>query len=413
DASGRPFSRHWGFSLWNLVFFTAGVLLCLMAGYLGVLHLGGARAAAAQGGARNVAPSPNRPWGELEAIPIFLERPKEYSSSPTPVPAQLQWFFPRQTLPQLSTFFRKCGLPEHQSRALSDTNRWQITPTEVVITPPLEVVRDMEPVPRERIYRALARSAKNGEHRYPYYSDQGFDQWFAGCSLPQEKLDLIRRMTYTRNGILCFSDAEFLQMTFAREEMREVSETLSRVPSLLVRLHITPQTDVDALLNYWGSSSRTSKIKPLLESAKRVPEGTTLNISWFFPPVPRLLLYSYPNPTNTIAGKYPDCYWTALNFFNDTPDNRLLGEAAGETLHTGYESIPKAERFGDVILLYQREGEEVITVHTCIFVAEDIVFTKNGYDLRQPWVLMRMEDMMFKYVTDKSVGIAAFRSKHR
>ncbi|HLP77437.1 MAG TPA: hypothetical protein VK327_11030 [Candidatus Paceibacterota bacterium] len=305
-----------------------------------------------------------------------------------------------------------CGVPEQLLHELTGTNQWQVSPTEIVVTPPLEVVRNLEPAARERIYRMLSKSPKNSAHRYPYYTDQDFEQWFAGCCLPQEKLDLVRRLTYRRNGILCFSDTDYLQKIFSDEEMREVSQTLSRVPSLLVRLRITPNSDVDALLQYWGSSSRTRQIKPLLESAKRIPEGTILNISWFFPPVPRLLLYSYPNPTNTIRGKYPDCYWTALNFFNETPDNGLMEEASGEILKTGYEQIARPERFGDLIVLCQREGNDLLTIHTCVFIADNIVFTKNGYDPRQPYVLMRMEDMMFQYA-DKSLGMAAFRKKSR
>jgi hypothetical protein len=30
-------------------------------------------------------------------------------------------------------------------------------------------------------------------------------------------------------------------------------------------------------------------------------------------------------------------------------------------------------------------------------VADDLVFTKNGEDFRQPWILMRMADMMDTY----------------
>jgi hypothetical protein len=410
--SGRQPSFSWRFAIGNLLFFMVGVLVCLAAHFFGILPTR-TTLASSIGITRNSATNQDPPWGRIEATPIFLERPEEFAAITNPIPTELQWFFPRKTATQLTTFFQSCGLPEDMIREVVDTNRWRITPTEIVIVPPMELVRHMDPVPRERIYRLLAQSEKNNEHRHPYYSKQDFDEWFADCRLPSEKLEQIRRMTYTRKGVLCFSDSGYLEMTLGREEMLEVSQTLSRVPSLLVRLRVTPETDVEAVLKYWGTRSRSSKIKPLLESAKRIPEGTILNISWFFPPVPRLLLYSYPNPAKTIAGKYPDCYWTALNFFKDTPDDRLLGENSGDTLQAGFEHIPKAERFGDVILFYQKDGPDVLTVHTCVFIADNIVFTKNGYDPRQPWVLMRMDDMMFKYITDKPLAMAAFRSKER
>mgnify|MGYP003847148009 CR=1 FL=1 len=40
-------------------------------------------------------------------------------------------------------------------------------------------------------------------------------------------------------------------------------------------------------------------------------------------------------------------------------------------------------------------GKKVI--HAAIFITTDIVFTKNGYDFTQPWVLMRKQDMLDTY----------------
>jgi hypothetical protein len=44
-------------------------------------------------------------------------------------------------------------------------------------------------------------------------------------------------------------------------------------------------------------------------------------------------------------------------------------------------------------------------------VAEDIVFTKNGDDPNQPWVLMRMADMMLLYTSDKPQQWRVFRKR--
>jgi hypothetical protein len=58
-------------------------------------------------------------------------------------------------------------------------------------------------------------------------------------------------------------------------------------------------------------------------------------------------------------------------------------------------------------------GEDIRTVHMCVYVADDIVFTKNGYAPREPWVLMRERDMMIHYSPKKPLSRAVFRHVSR
>ena len=41
--------------------------------------------------------------------------------------------------------------------------------------------------------------------------------------------------------------------------------------------------------------------------------------------------------------------------------------------------------------------ENKTAIHVAAYVADDLVFTKNGEDFRQPWMLMHMADMMETY----------------
>jgi hypothetical protein len=404
---------HEAFSLWNGVFLLAGICLGCVVFYLVAPRSLSLSAQGKQREPDNLVAS-NR-WGQLEVTPIMLERPEEYSEADRPLRDKIVWFFRPQDPGALREFFAGCALPEPQLQVLSDTNQWEISPRGIRITPPMDLVRDLAPGPRERLYRLLARSPANGPQRSPYRCQgDSFKEWFASCDLPQEKLNQVERMTYLRGGVLCFSDLEYLQLSWAPEEVRRISRVLSRVGSLLVYLRITPATDIQALLQYWGTTSRAKKVKPLVESVKRVPEGGILNISWFFPPVPRLLVYSYPNPTNTVAADYPDCFWTALNFHRDTAEDRFLdSDVAAAALDQDYYRVPRPEQFGDLIYLIEQEKRELNPVHICVYVAADIVFTKNGLDPRQPWVLMHMHDMMEVYQIDKPLMTVAFRRKPR
>jgi hypothetical protein len=67
---------------------------------------------------------------------------------------------------------------------------------------------------------------------------------------------------------------------------------------------------------------------------------------------------------------------------------------------------------GDLLLLSAR-NEAV--VHAAVYVADDLVFTKNGESYTQPWILMRMADMIdtynVRYPTGGPLTTVCFRLK--
>jgi hypothetical protein len=102
-----------------------------------------------------------------------------------------------------------------------------------------------------------------------------------------------------------------------------------------------------------------------------------------------------------------------MNFANETRDHRFFdGQYVQTVLAAQYHRVPKADAFGDVILYYE-PGQQWQAVHMCVFIAENVVFTKNGSDLYQPWVLMHMDDMLINYPTDKSLQTAVYRRNRR
>jgi cell wall-associated NlpC family hydrolase len=63
-------------------------------------------------------------------------------------------------------------------------------------------------------------------------------------------------------------------------------------------------------------------------------------------------------------------------------------------LKKDYYTIVKPAQLGDLVLLSTRNDA---VVHAAVYVADDLVFTKNGESYTQPWILMRMEDMLDTY----------------
>jgi hypothetical protein len=184
-------------------------------------------------------------------------------------------------------------------------------------------------------------------------------------------------------------------------------KTLSRSAALLMKIRIRSESDVAALTAYWGRGWHVKDIEPLLASLTKVPGSISLDIAHLLPPFARQRLNSYPHPQEP-GQRVPDCYWSAWNFFRDPPADRYFDEAIWrQELQQNYQLV-EAPIFGDLVFLARADG---VPIHCAVFIADDVVFTKNGANPRQPWKLMKMEDMLARYPEEPPVRVAVFRPR--
>ena len=47
----------------------------------------------------------------------------------------------------------------------------------------------------------------------------------------------------------------------------------------------------------------------------------------------------------------------------------------------------------------------------CVYLADEVVFTKNGRDKIEPWVLMKLPDMLAWYKAKEPVQVAVYRAR--
>jgi hypothetical protein len=353
--------------------------------------------------ARGVMPSYS-PWGELEFTPLALERPEQvWTNDFSPPP--LQWVFKGYSPENLRSFFQKFSA---EAAVLLETNRWEVLPDGIIVQPPVEWVEDLSTSARTAIYSILGRFRENPYHHSPLrIPGSSVDDYLAGYSIRPELLNLLRKLCYPGPFSLCLADLPLLHRHCTPEEFFQITKAISRIPTMMVRLRLGPESDIDEILAYWRQSEKEQTIRPLLESLARAPEGNgSVNVAVFFPPVARLRLYTYPNPDHPQVMPR-NCFWTAMNFFKQEPNDHFQEmEHVQRALQTDYEAVRDEWRFGDVILLM--EGSQV--VHMANYVAEDIVFTKNGANPFQPWVLMRIQDMLAQYPSE-TIRVFGFRLK--
>lgn len=351
------------------------------------------------------------PWGEIEYIRVNLEIPEEFVDGEEQGLGATKWFFAGMTREQLLEFFNASPLTEAQRTELREVNRWAQEADGILIQPSSELIFGLAPEARAVIYAQLARSARNDFQASPFvYRTGGFADWFGQSGLSEATIALVQRVVYQRGTALCVSDLPALCARVTdRAERRRLIKTLSRSAALLMKLRVEPGSDTEALTEYWSQGWHVKDIGPLLQSLTRVTNGMTIDVVHLLPPFARRRVNSYPTPLAP-GQRPPDCYWTAFNFFNDTPDDRYFDDNLWrQALQQDYQ-LTEQPTLGDLVFLTRPDG---VPIHCAVFIADDVVFTKNGANLRQPWKLMKMEDMLARYPEDYPLRVAFFHSAKR
>jgi hypothetical protein len=351
------------------------------------------------------------PWGILETVHIAIERPDEFITLNHSFTNRGPWFFEGYSPEQLTNLFRADDLSKRQRNDLLFHTKWEPVSNGVYVTPDRELVLGLNLKARQRIYSILAESPVNYyQHLAFKYRSDGFHEWFDRSGLSPATVALVKGLLYRRGNALCFSDmVEVMSLIASSEEQRRLIKTLSRESTLLLKLQIKPDTDVEALVRYWGKEGHAKDIKPLLESLLNVPGGTSVDVAHLLPPFARMRLYTYPFPSEDPMASRRDCFWTAMNFFNEPPDDRFCDfDYTREVIQSQYYPIQDDATYGDIIWLVDAKGR---AIHAAVFLAADVVFTKNGAHFSQPWILMRFQDMLAFFPSEPPLRIVLYRLK--
>ena len=350
------------------------------------------------------------PWGDLECERVVLEVPDDYISD-KPLPEdQRDWHcapdMHQRFLEQWSTF----DLPSGQRDLLQNTNRWRSSTNGYYFSPDASLVLGMNAHARRQIYSLLSLSPKNFYQSKPFtFHVDTLTERFAGSGISEETAAIVKSLLYQRGVSLCFSDINAFD-DLPVSERRRLLKTLTRVPVVFLRLRVGENSDVSRLVDYWGKQGNAHQVKSMLETLAGAHGGSTVDVAPLLPPFARRLLYTFPYPSSAGGWERQDCFWTSLNFFADHPDDRVppLDLRSFTSLKEDYYQIESEPAFGDLVALVTSERT---IKHVCVYVADDVVFTKNGGHFLQPWALMKLSDMKAKYPADPPLEMAILRPK--
>jgi hypothetical protein len=247
---------------------------------------------------------------------------------------------------------------------------------------------------------------------YPYiFPGNKIDAIYASPQLDPSDVALLKKLVYSNGGAAQLSDYEYLLSHIPTVERRtSITRALSRQAAVFAGLVIKPDTDIDKLAAYWGTipNLHFTDIRPLMEALKELPEGGNLSLLYLLPKFARDRLYTFPLPPQP-GDPVMDCHWSTFNFSNETPDNRFNDpNYAVEYIRKNYYQIAAPTVYGDVLLLMNDKQE---IKHSAIFLADDLVFTKNGNNYRQPWMIMHTSDLLATYPASPPMKVIYMRPK--
>ncbi len=350
-------------------------------------------------------------WGNLEYWRLVLEPPDEYVDLRDAAPRKLHWFFQGKSRAQVEQYLGAIGLSAPHFAGLNGT--WMETATGTYLDPSPDFVWNLSADVRSRLYGLLGESQENERQANPYrYRADKVEEWFADSRLKTDTVQLVRRFLYQRGTGLAFADMDLVSPRLADDAERvRLLSVLTRRASLQLRLRIAGGEDVRPLVQYWNAGGRSKDILPTLESVARHQGGGTVTAFVLLPKFARTLLNTYPLASLGPSAVPQNCHWTSLNFFRDQPDDNLatVAGATKELIENYYEIVAQL-RLGDVLTFTEPSGG---VIHSCVYIADDIVFTKNGVSMSTPWLLMSLADVSAYYTGSAEMQIRIYRPKER
>jgi hypothetical protein len=367
-------------------------------------HLDGLEDQAAKLGAPGV-------WGQLETFEVLLEAPPDLVLASEPTSVRTRWFFGKFKQDAVEDLIRGIVRKEELAQKLCNRDRWLEEAGGVTVFPRTEDLVEIIESERVVLYRVLARFQENSFHVEPeILYGSSFEEWIRGVQLSVTAKDFIKAVSYRNGSMIQFSDIPALLglLPSGRERM-EALRALSRTPSLVAKM-ITTSTETENLASYWHKGLRLKDTSSFMASVKRNRNVDRMDLLHLLPSGIRKILYTFPDPTQSRSGYLPDCHWSSLNFFNTQPLDRLADpvQATAYTLEK-FTPIEPPYELGDVLFFTDTKTGDAY--HSCAYLADDIVFTKNGRSPLQPWVLMRLENVKRLYDMHFETKISGYRRK--
>ena len=354
------------------------------------------------------------PWGTLRCAYIYLEAPKHLMDN-FPLPnSRPRWIFPENQKEMMIGLLKNAGFSDAAISALLDPKTASITGGNIYVFPTLPDIEALTPENRSLIYTALSKFPENEFHVDPVLIiGQEVKDWYRTSKLRPEIIAIIEKLSYKRGETTAFSDISVL-LNYAQTdaEAKSIFKAMTRTRSIMVKIEVDHNTNIEELVNYWtlGMGLRRKDVEPLVQSIIDTDGIEALPLSHMLPALVRKLLYTYPGMDLAKNGTFPDCHWTSLNFFNyDAHEYLLDSRLATNSVLENFTPVEPPYQYGDVLFFLSNATGDAY--HSCVHLADNLVYTKNGRNLLSPWLIMKLDDVKKIYLYRGDGRVQGFRRK--
>jgi hypothetical protein len=341
------------------------------------------------------------PWGQLETRPILLAPPSRLTKSSSCHVDPSAWTFPEASWPLIDSWLAHAGMSSVLREELG--RRVQCEEVGCIAYPEADWVLRVPAEVRTTLYPLLAALGNHWVVESLRTGREAFEARLATTTLPEAARARLRQLSFVWDGEVVFADIASVCAMLDAPGRAELMRFLHMEEALIVRLRVAEGQDVAPLVRYWSRGEFGRELAALLESLSRRPGGGRVDVINLLPPLPRVLLNTYPDRTDDNR----NCFWSAMNFLATEPDDRLKEtDVVTEERLTRYEVVTDAPRLGDV---YEFGAFEEHVGHMAVHIADGIVFTKNGLNAARPWILATLDSVRKQYASNEGGFVRRLR----
>lgn len=343
-------------------------------------------------------------FGDLKLTPMIIEPTEDFITDQTylndlyeMLDSSSKWIFKDTGLVEIRSLFLKAGLDKVTCDELI-ANTTAITDGKgFITTPPDSVLWRITAQNRAILYPLIGKYSDNIMYSQPvYYGSLNSWEWFYSSGLKKEVTEKLLKLVYVEDGISYLSDIHLILPLLNKDVDRiKLLQTLFRTRTFDVKLQIKEGQDISKIVDYWSPFGGRDMIEPMLERTSNTPGGGEINISKLLPRIPQSRVNTYSG-FEEYQKDYKDCHWTTLNFFNKEADESYynsedLLSAINAISEPAENSIPG---FGDLITIFNGNNE---LTHSCTYIADNLVLTKNGMGNLKPFVITYLDKIVPLY----------------
>lgn len=348
------------------------------------------------------------PWGQIRYWETLLVMPWSLISQVSRPLGNSEWYFGVGSTGEVAQTLTECGMDRAATaKAMTTVDRWP--QGGFVLRPDDDLVINIPADARAKLYRCLSRWPQNEAMSRPSrFEKMGALDWLDQIDIPEKSAQIARKLIYHDGATQLFVDYDIVIRSLPdNRDAREFLRTMTRQNCIMGSLVIRPNDDIEKLVAYWGRGGREREVRTLIESARWADSRHEMPILMLLPHFVRDRLYRYRNDTDPGGA---NCHYSSLNFFSKEPEDSYTNLAScSAAIDRDYADVTTNDRqLGDLVLLMNGENN---VVHSCNFVASDIVFTKNGTARGQPWVLANLQQVVNYFNVEQPVTVRVMRRK--